>query len=352
MSIHALGAEARSQFRPAVDSVANHCLKALAYSALCYLGEQTVNGLSDSIVSQTGLDEVQGYVIRYPLTFAATGFARTREGIAKTGGKANYYTATEQETALPSVGTALEWADRYSMSLTATLSESVSRSDGKGPYNTIEILDALLDGANIDDLVLTGYTPNKYGGTSTHNRRIKRMLKDGLIEVEEGQLRFSINNPSYTGKKPFDALDLSTRQVYQVLQIAEDLEPDTKWTIPELIEQAIVLGLVQPDELHVFKLALTRAASAASHKAFEGAIDKIDLVPRRYRVSPDFYEAAQDLVERMKILETATDTKLKQLSDYAIESYCDPGSAQKIAERGIANSHHNASRRLQVVSNT
>lgn len=339
MSVAVFSPEFRPRIVDAVN-VANNDVKALAGVAMFYEGEKTVTALADAVAEHTGIPEVFSYVKGYPPTYRKADFATARTGVGENRRQANFYSASDVENLLPVIGTLFEWADQHERSLTATLSDSGSKSNNRGPFNTVQIIDGLLTGANVGELDHPGYKRNVYGGKSTHNTRLKKMVASGLVDVVDPNDEFEINDPTYGGTKPFSCLSPAYRQAYQVLSVANKLAPGKKWTVSSLMDTAVELQITQPDEARKLKKALTLAISVNTPKAFQGAVEKIRIGRRRYIINPSFVEAGQDLVERLRIVDTATDRKLTVLTDFAIESYIDQDRAAAIATRGMLNTFH------------
>lgn len=328
----------RPEIASAINYVANTDPKALGYSALVSEGENTASSLASVVADHTGVYASKSLVSGYPITFRTGGFARSRLGLGANGRDATFYRATRETVALPVVGTLLEWADLHKQSLISVLSSTPSKGQSRGPLNTVQILDGLLQGLNIGEMELPGYKRSSKGHDTSHNSRLISLVEAGLVEGYEDPNEFRILDPIYGGRVPFSRLKAQTQVTYQLLALAKEANPLQQWNAARLIDFAENLNIVNQVGKLALSESLVTAASIAQPRDFPGAIEKIHIKPRQYKIAPGFEEAADDLVERLYKINEGKRTVTKQATDLALDAYLDPIIAAKILERGIAHS--------------
>lgn len=328
----------RPEIGSAIDYVANTDPKAIGYSALVSEGENTASSLANVVANHTGVDASKPLITGYPKTFRTGGFARSRLGLGANGRDATFYRATHENIALPVVGTLIEWADLHKQSLISVLSSTPSKGQSRGPLNTVQILDGLLQGLDIGEMGLPGYKRSSKGYDTSHNSRLISMVEAGLVQEHDDPNEFIILDPIYSGRVPFDRLKSQTQATYQLLARAKEADPQSRWNVARLLDLAEALNIANQVGRSALSESLVTAASIGQPRDFPGAIEKIHIKSRKYKIARDFEEAADDLVERLYKINEGKRIVTKQATDFALDAYLDPIMAAKILERGIAHS--------------
>lgn len=328
----------RSEIGSAINYIANADAKALGFTALVVEGENTGSSLAHTVAEHTGVIACISLISAYPITYMKGGFAESRRGIGANGRDATFYKAENQEIALPVIGTSLEWADMYDTPLFELYSGTPSKGQGHAPLNTVQIIDGLLQGLSIAKMELPGYKKSPRGWVTAFNSRLASMVESGLVETYDDPNEFTILDPTYRGRIPFSRLRPTTQLTYQLLQLAKAAHPEANWNVEGLLAFAKTHNIAPEVGRSALSASLVTAASVNQPRDFPGAVKKINIKPREYRIARGFEEAADDLVRRLYKINEGKKNNTKPATDYAREAYLDPIMAARILERGIANS--------------
>ncbi len=319
----------------AINCVAVHDVMGAVYTELAEEGALSVYGLTKTLCERTGIDfqSVYGAIRGYPSKYVHGGFAH--QGNDRTVARdSSYYVAINEELPLSFVGGFQAWTDTYHRPIFGVLSYSASTLTHQGPIRSLQILDGLLQGMQPSAMNLPGYAPTRNGYRTANNHRFQTMLSSGLIEAPPIEIR--ILNPRYEGRlKPFQNLKPESQAVYKTLRIAHDLEPAKTWTVAELNALAKKYRLVTNELKPAFDFALSLAISIRAPSNFPGVVEKQDVKAHKYRVAPDFQEAAASLLNLVKALDGGNRRVIQEAEEYAFETYRDPARFAKIVLDGI-----------------
>lgn len=331
---------AQPQTALALNHVVNHECKALTYAALTDQGESTPVGLAKIIENRTDTNKaMRTSLVSYMSSFVVAGFASMELKIGETGREGKHFTATNHNEALPLVGSMLEWSEQHDESLVRVLGGSNSKSKNKSPMDTVQLFDGLLQELTINEMEPADWKARTGGHDAPHVQRLNKLIKMGLV-VDENPAEFEIYEPKprYHGS-PLDSRKPWTKAAYQTLGIARKIDPDAKWTVEQIRDLAFELELIKdtPHHRRMLKLMITSAVSIKNNTVFRGFTSKIDVAPK-YRVAEDFKEQANDLVERVKTIDTAGSRTKERFASQALEMFDDEETASRIFDRGIQNS--------------
>lgn len=329
---------------PVLNHLANHECKALGYVALSESGEVSPRELAKFVEYQTNTHiAMRTSLINYLNSSVRTGFASMRVTIGASGHEGRHYTAENQEKALPLIGSLLEWSEEHDESLVRVLGRGNFRAHTRPPLDTVQIFDGLLQGLTLHQMESADDRPLSIRGRGTpYAQRLNRLLEKNLI-MSENPEAFQITNieprtSPQSRRDPFERAKPLAQTTYQVLAAAKRIDPDAQWTLDSMQDLAIDLGLLRnkPSKVKEFRLEMTEVISGRSHQAFDLTIN------RDYQIVEDFKVAAHDMVDRIKVVDSAAEggkTK-KRFSRTALELLEDPASAKRIFNRGVVNSLH------------
>ncbi len=321
----------------ALDYVANQETKAFTYIVLNSLGIATVNQISEELDYLSG-ENASRQSKTYPRTFEKFGFAEHITDVGRNGRPAQFFSTSDTEIALPVIGSMLSWSDQHDdYSLTRVVSISASKGSA-APTNSVQIINGLLNGFSLGEIDFPRYRRSKEGWSTAHNTRLRTMVSDGLILVEDDPNEYQVDNPVYRGSKPFHKLSDATQASYKILQLAKDMDSDKKWTTPELVNLALEHRYVTQEKATELHYILDREASLSTPKYAPGAIRKIVFQPRKYGISPTFEPVASNLIDHVALLQTEDQKKLNQLADKAIALLQDGTIIKKLVKKAIDDS--------------
>ncbi len=327
------------ELQDGLDFLANHDIKAASYPVLVSEGPFTTTGLARAVSQNVGLK--LDCVVTYPDTYHLGGFARIDEGSPHRGQPTRLFTAIREDIGLPTVGAMLSWSEKYNFPIMTALSTTAGKGS-KAPFNTIQLLEGMLSGANVGEIEHSRYKKAKDGVNTQHNGRLKNLVDLGLVVFDEPEPSFEILDTEYKGITPFDSLSQTQQNVYRILKIAQavDSEANKKWTIDSLMKLAGKTALIDqhnPTQFYDFKHRLTRVISAANPRYSPGATETVELAGRRYAIADHFQAAAEDLVERVIHIDRSP-SKRHEYTEVAKEIYLDVGMLGRIIKRGVETS--------------
>jgi hypothetical protein len=314
-----------------IDAVANAELKALTYLGLDSEGPKTTSGISTLMDEHLGIDRTSagGYVA--PLE--GLGYASSERAVSDFNARIVLkFTAELQDLALPAVGEMLDWSDTYDIPLRMILG-ATSSYGSRSPSNSIAVLRQLLSGK----VPIAHLEVPFYRSKEPHSSRVYRLIDDEILV--EADSTFKINDPTYTGNRPFKSLRPERQHIYKILRQLEAINPGREWTVQEVARIAEkTFGGENPKIGIQFYQLVRRAASKSAPHDFSGAIHKIDMTTREVEINPVYMVAASDIVERVTKLAEDASRQRKVAIARAKELYEDRVTAQTLARRDMDSS--------------
>lgn len=329
----------------AIDFLANHDIKAASYTVLAHEGPLTPMGLVRVVDERIG--QKLNCIRDYLPTYHQGGFADFREFEAPNHLIAREYSATPSRVGMAAIGAVLDWSEKHDTAALTALAQTASVSSRRAPVGTITLLDTLIK-ASSSPSGDAWFTTD----AASPRQRLKGMLGQGLVLAREEPPQFRILDPTYNSqkrKRPFEALSQQSQNIYRILNIAQEIDPnpDRQWTIDELEEMALKFRLIGQEDTearHQFRSKFMRVISIDNPNYARGLTQKVNTRAKAYRIAPHFEEAAADLVERVVKLDTSPATR-SEFEERAEIIHASDEQLARIINRGVASSSYiNANR--------
>lgn len=323
-----------------LDIVANNECKALVYTAMVEVGEATHTGIVQGTMERfelEGKEQDYSHLGKFAAMFARHGFATETMKPSRFSSRiVRYFEAQRLDDTLPEIGATLDWSRQHSLPIGWVLGRSIMAASSLTAKKSLALVEKALDGTAIKDL------EGLYLDKASRSDRLRMMIREGIIVMDEDKNRFTIDDPNYTGRKPFDKLKFERQHIYTTLQFAKKIAPDRAWSREEILELAFFL--MPRHRLNDMQLAkrldagILAATSISYPRDFSGAIRKVDVAHQYIKIADTHREAVIDLLERSVRLESPAARATYR--DIAFDISKDTVTANKLFMKGLETSPH------------
>lgn len=319
MSVEAL------QLSPVTEAglqhIGNNEPKAAGFEAFVDLGTTTTFKLGEKVTERAGID-LKSPARVFAIEYTHGGFAETERGRLNGLGKYTLlYAPRQEERGLAAAGAILGWSETHKLPIASVVY--------KNPVSALQTLDGLVRGTRLEKLTNSRtpkyLAPSKNGHLSQFVAHGYAFTDDGL-PPQEGP-RIQILYPEYIGSKPFGQINEAQQKTFLTLQLAHEARPDHLWTRAELANLAIEAGLLDPDNPWDIHASLRRVMP----RHYPHTIERVE---NTYAIAPFFQNAAADLIERIKMLDTSAQ-KRQEYVDAAHDICRNQPTIYKLVSRAI-----------------